>query len=85
MLAELTRQLAAAQPLADGQIRLAVERLADEKVPADVKADFLISFAKKGETPGEIAAFARALREITNVYQPSADGRKTIRELRAHR
>jgi uncharacterized protein (DUF934 family) len=27
----------------------------------------------------------RALREIGNVYQPSADGRKTIRELRAGR
>jgi uncharacterized protein (DUF934 family) len=27
--------------------------------------------------------FQRALSEITNVYQPSADGKKTIRELRA--
>jgi uncharacterized protein (DUF934 family) len=27
--------------------------------------------------------FHRALTEITNVYQPSADGKKTIRELRA--
>ncbi|HEY4941598.1 MAG TPA: DUF934 domain-containing protein [Rhizomicrobium sp.] len=27
--------------------------------------------------------FQRALGEITNVYQPSADGKKTIRELRA--
>lgn len=27
--------------------------------------------------------FDRALREITNPYQPSADGKKTIRELRA--
>ena len=27
--------------------------------------------------------FNRALSEITNVYQPSADGKKTIRELRA--
>ena len=27
--------------------------------------------------------FNRALTEMTNVYQPSADGRKTIRELRA--
>jgi uncharacterized protein (DUF934 family) len=27
--------------------------------------------------------FAKALSEITNVYQPSADGRKTIRQLRA--
>jgi uncharacterized protein (DUF934 family) len=27
--------------------------------------------------------FRRALTEMTNVYQPSADGRKTIRDLRA--
>ena len=30
-----------------------------------------------------IEEFRRALSEITNVYQPSADGKKTIRELRA--
>jgi uncharacterized protein (DUF934 family) len=29
--------------------------------------------------------FAKALAEMTNVYQPSADGKKTIRELRATR
>jgi uncharacterized protein (DUF934 family) len=29
--------------------------------------------------------FQRALSEITNVYQPSTDGKKTIRELRAGR
>ncbi len=29
--------------------------------------------------------FAKALAEMTNVYQPSADGKKTIRELRAGR
>jgi len=29
--------------------------------------------------------FRRALTEMTNVYQPSADGKKTIRELRAGR
>jgi uncharacterized protein (DUF934 family) len=28
--------------------------------------------------------FNRALGELTNVYQPSADGKKTIRELRAN-
>ena len=33
----------------------------------------------------QLEDFARALHEITNVYQPSADGRKTIRELRANR
>jgi len=32
-----------------------------------------------------IAQFQRALTEMTDVYQPSADGRKTIRELRAGR
>ena len=32
-----------------------------------------------------LAQFQKALSEITNVYQPSADGRKTIRELRASR
>lgn len=31
----------------------------------------------------DAAAFNRALQEMSNVYQPSADGRKTIRELRA--
>ena len=30
-----------------------------------------------------VEMFSRALAEMTNVYQPSSDGRKTIRELRA--
>jgi len=63
MLETLTQQLAAARPLADEQVHQAVESLVDEKVPATVKADFLTALAKKGETPGEIAAFARALRD----------------------
>ncbi|MGO8839277.1 MAG: anthranilate phosphoribosyltransferase [Limisphaerales bacterium] len=63
MLERLTQQLAAAHPLADEQIRQSVECLVDEKVSAAVKADFLTALAKKGETPGEIAAFARALRD----------------------
>jgi anthranilate phosphoribosyltransferase len=56
-------QLAAAQSLNDEQVRLAVEQLADEKVAANLKADFLTALAQKGETPAEIAAFARALRD----------------------
>jgi uncharacterized protein (DUF934 family) len=32
-----------------------------------------------------VEQFNRAVAEMTNVYQPSADGRKTIRELRAVR
>ena len=79
MLEELTQQLADAQPLDDGQIRLAVERLADEKVSADIKADFLTALAKKGETPGEIAAFARALRDKSIV--PPLDAETRSREI----
>jgi anthranilate phosphoribosyltransferase len=36
--------------------------MVDEKVRASLKADFLCHLALKGETVGEIAAFARALR-----------------------
>jgi uncharacterized protein (DUF934 family) len=32
-----------------------------------------------------VEMFERAFHEMTNVYQPSTDGRKTIRELRAER
>jgi len=63
VLEKLILQLAAARPLADEQVRLAVEQLTDEKVPAAGKAAFLSALAQKGETPGEIAAFARALRD----------------------
>jgi anthranilate phosphoribosyltransferase len=65
------QQLAAARPLADEQIHQSVELLADEKVPAAAKADFLIALAQKGETPGEIAAFAYALRDKS--IQPPLD------------
>jgi anthranilate phosphoribosyltransferase len=61
VLEKLISQLAAQQPLADAQVHAAVEQLADEKVPAAVKANFLTVLAQKGETSGEIAAFARAL------------------------
>ena len=40
-----------------------VEALVLEVVPADEKADFLCALALKGETVGEIAAFATALRK----------------------
>ena len=63
MLETLIKQLAAAQSLDEAQVHAAVELLADEKIPATSKAEFLIALAQKGETPGEIAAFARALCE----------------------
>ncbi len=79
MLAKLTQQLGAAQSLSDGEARYAVEQLTDEKVPAAVKADFLTALAKKGETTGEIAAFARALRDKS--IQPPLDAETRAREI----
>lgn len=79
MLEKFIPQLAAARSLNDGEIRLAVEQLADEKVPAAGKAAFLSALAQKGETPGEIAAFARALRDKS--IQPPLDAETRAREI----
>jgi anthranilate phosphoribosyltransferase len=79
VLEKLTQHLADARPLTDEQIRLAVEQLADEKVPATVKADFMAAFAKKGETPEEIAAFASALRDRSII--PPLDAETRSREI----
>ena len=56
-------ELAAARHLSDEQAHFAVQQIIDEKVPVALKADFLCHLAVKGETVGEITAFARALRE----------------------
>ena len=79
MIEKFIPQLAAAQPLDEEQVRLAVEQLAYEKVPANLKADFLTALAQKGETPGEIAAFARALREKS--ISPPIDAETRSREI----
>ena len=79
MIEKFIPQLAAAQTLNDEQVRLAVEQLADEKVSTNVKADFLAALAQKGETPDEIAAFARALRDKSIV--PPLDAETRSREI----
>jgi anthranilate phosphoribosyltransferase len=79
VLEELTRQLTAARPLAANQVCLAVEQLTDEKIPAVVKAGFLAALAQKGETPDEIAAFARALRSKS--IPPPLDAETRTREI----
>jgi anthranilate phosphoribosyltransferase len=79
VLEKFTQQLAAGHPLDDGQVGQSVERLTDEKVAAAVKADFLIALAKKGETTGEIAAFARALRDKSIL--PLLDAETRAREI----
>jgi anthranilate phosphoribosyltransferase len=79
VIEKLIPQLAAAQPLTGEQVRLAVEQLADEKVPVNLKADFLAALAQKGETPDEITAFARALRNKS--IQPPLDAETRAREI----
>lgn len=63
MFESFAQQLAAGQSLDSAQCHAAVESLADENISAETKADFLTALAKKGETPEEIAAFVRALRD----------------------
>jgi len=79
VLESLIRQVDGAQPLTDEQVRQAVEELVSEKVPVEAKADFLIALAKKGETPAEIAAFARTLRDKS--IAPPLDAELRAREI----
>lgn len=79
MLEKLARQLAATRSLTDEQVRGAVEQLADKKVSAVMKADFLTALARKGETPDEIAAFVRALRDKS--ITPPLDAETRSREI----
>ncbi len=78
-LEQLTRHLNSAQTLAEPQVWQAVEQLASENVSAELKAGFLAALAIKGETPGEIAAFARALRGKS--FQPPLDAETRAREI----
>ena len=63
MLATLTEQTRHSASLTEPQVQEAVEALVDPSLSAEVKADFLSALATKGETPQEIAAFARLLRD----------------------
>lgn len=63
MLRDLTEQCQRSNPLSEQQVRDAVVELVSESISPETKADFLSALAKKGETVGEIAAFASELRE----------------------
>jgi anthranilate phosphoribosyltransferase len=78
-LEKLNAELAASRHLSDEQIHFAVGQIVDERVPASSKADFLCHLALKGETVGEIAAFARALRDKS--VQPPIDAETRAREI----
>jgi anthranilate phosphoribosyltransferase len=61
-LASLTNVLTTGTELAPADVAVAVNALLDPSVPDPAKAGFLVALARKGETAGEIAAFARELR-----------------------
>jgi anthranilate phosphoribosyltransferase len=79
VLEKLISQLIERHPLTEPQIHAAVEELIDEKVLVAAKADFLTALAQKGETPDEITAFARALREKS--IPPPLDADTRSREI----
>jgi anthranilate phosphoribosyltransferase len=63
VLEKFIRQIAAGNHLTDEDVSVAVDQLVDEKISPETKADFLCHLALKGETVGEIASFAAALRQ----------------------
>jgi anthranilate phosphoribosyltransferase len=63
-LAILTAKLTSRQELNSPEVGAAARALASAEVPDAAKADFLVAFADKGESPAEIAAFAAAFREL---------------------
>lgn len=63
MLEILTRQVAESKPLSEEQIAEAVRDLVSGAISAEEKAGFLSALAQRGETPEELAGFARELRE----------------------
>ncbi|MDQ6630478.1 MAG: anthranilate phosphoribosyltransferase [Verrucomicrobiota bacterium] len=79
MLQDLTEQLARSQSLSSEQIFFAVEQLIDEKISAEIKADFLSALSRQGETVEEISAFARALRDKS--IQPPLDAETRAQEI----
>ena len=70
-LDKLIAELTASRNLTDEQVHFAVGQITEENVPVALKADFLCHLALKGETVGEITAFARALR--AKAVQPPLD------------
>ena len=67
----LTTQLRSGVALDAAQSREAVAALVSEKISGDAKKDFLRALRAKGETAGEIAAFAEAL--LAHAVDPQLD------------
>ena len=64
VLTELTTKLTARQELSAAEVQAAATDLGATLETDESKGAFLIALAAKGETPGELAAFARAFRGL---------------------
>lgn len=63
MLSDLVESLEQGKDLDPGEIKLAIDALVSDEESVEVKASFLASLARKGETVEEIAGFASLLRD----------------------
>jgi anthranilate phosphoribosyltransferase len=63
-LPSLTSSLVSGRNLTADEVRAAAAALAADQPADDVKAGFLSALAAKGETAGEVAAFAEAIRSL---------------------
>lgn len=63
ILESLTPDLQAGRDLTPATVPTIIAALLDDNISPEIKANFLTALARKGETPAEIAAFARALRD----------------------
>jgi len=79
VLAELTQKLSRREPLSEPEVAAAVRALADEAAAVEAKADFLAALNAKGETPEEIAAFVRELRDMS--IRPPLDEATRARDI----
>lgn len=71
---ELVDHLAGKRDLSASQIAGAARLLVDPSLPAGAKADFLRAFARKGETPEEIAGFVQEFLKLA--IDPGIDAAK---------
>lgn len=79
MLDTLTQHLERSEALSVAQISAAVVELIAESVSVESKATFLTALAKKGETPEEIAAFAKEIQARS--IQPPLDPATRAQEI----
>jgi anthranilate phosphoribosyltransferase len=79
VLEVLTQQLVRNESLTVQQVRHAVDELAGQTASVETKAAFLTALAFKGETPDEIAGFARELRRLS--VEPPVDAETRARQI----